>query len=109
MKTITKIFWCEKCALYVEPTLHDTTEKSDAFWGDSTWEAYIEQRCSLCTRLVEEVIACIACKAAQPESGADECTRCINTSERLVTNQTPAYLRSHATIEHEPEYQEKAA
>jgi hypothetical protein len=103
-----KIYWCDHCGDYVEPTRHDVTD-SRKFDGETTWEFFYEMRCSLCMRLTEECVACVTCKAQEPESGADECTRCIDTSEKVVTNKTPAYLRFHATVQHEPEYQEQAA
>jgi hypothetical protein len=78
---VTKIYWCEKCVQFVIPTLHDVTEKSDEFWGESTWEAYIEKRCSLCMRLVVPKVGCIACKSAEPEDGTDHCTRCLAAFE----------------------------
>lgn len=34
MKT-NKTYWCEHCAEFVEPTMHDVTEKSDEFWGST--------------------------------------------------------------------------
>lgn len=105
---ITTIFWCEHCGDYNEPTQHFVTDTTK-FNGESTMELYREERCSLCARVVEGRIACVTCKSAEPESGADECTHCIDTSETPVTNLTPAYLRFHAAVEHEPEYLEQAA
>lgn len=101
MKT-TKTYWCEKCAKFVEPTMHDVTEKSDAFWGESTWEAFIALRCSLCTRLVVKRAACAGCQEVEPVSGADHCTPCLaKIDAEPVTNSTTAYLKFHADMEHD--------
>lgn len=101
---VTKIYFCDHCMQYVIPTLHDVTEKSDAFWGETTWEALIEKRCSLCTRLVISKIACLQCREAEPEDGADHCTACLTKlNAASVTNATPAYLKFHADMEHDAE------
>lgn len=99
---VTKIYWCDHCVQFVIPTLHDVTEKSDAFWGETTWEALIEKRCSLCTRLVISKVACLQCREAEPESGTDHCTGCLTKLNAVpVTNSTGAYLKFHADMEHD--------
>lgn len=98
-----KIYWCEHCVKHVVPTLHDVTEKS-MFWGESTWEAMTEKRCSLCARLVISKVACLGCLEAEPEDGADHCTRCLTKlNAKAVTNNTGAYLKFHADMEHDAE------
>jgi hypothetical protein len=97
----TKTYYCEHCARFVAPTRHDVTEVSK-FDGESTWEVYFELRCPTCIRMVVERVACIQCKAAEPESGADHCTKCLDALQpRPITNSTGEYLRAHADIESE--------
>ncbi len=106
------MFWCLECEKPVEPTLHDVTEKTEA-WGETTWEAMVEKRCPHCSGVVEELVACTECKEAVPVSGADQCAPCLAALESptpaaapaeivtLVTNRTPDYLRFHADMEHD--------
>jgi hypothetical protein len=101
----TMLYHCARCSDFVETTEHDVLE----LYEDGTRQVKFELRCSLCTREVIEAFGCVTCKVAEAEPGADECTHCLSVSEKPVSNSTPAYLRSHAIIEHEPEYQEKAA
>jgi hypothetical protein len=105
----TLIYWCEHCTQYVEPTEHYTLETSQ-FWGEARSETQHQLRCSLCTGEVEERIACVTCEKHEAESGADECTCCIDAA-LPVTNRTSTYLRFHADIRNEPEFhpEEQAA
>ena len=110
MKSPTLIYWCEHCQQYVETTEEDVLEISE-FWGEVIRDEKYALRCSLCTREVEERIACVTCRQDEAESGADECTCCIDTASMPVTNRTPTYLRFHADIRNEPEFhpEEQAA
>lgn len=98
----TKIYWCEHCTKFVEPTRHEVTELQK-FDGESTWEAYFEMRCPTCIRTVEERVACVQCRTAEPESGADHCTKCLDALQapKAITNATPEYLRAHIEAETE--------
>jgi hypothetical protein len=99
-RTPPTLFWCDRCNKAVEPTSHAVTESTE-FWGEQTWEAFEEKRCSLCRDVVAEEIACFECKEARPEDGCDHCDACLKALEQPVTNRTGAYLRAHADIESE--------
>ena len=98
----TKTYFCEHCTKFVEPTRHDVTE-CQKFDGESTWEVYFELRCPTCVRTVVERVACIQCKTAEPESGADHCTKCLDPLQapKAITNTTPAYIGAHIQMETE--------
>ena len=104
------IYWCESCGQYIETTEKEELEAYE-FWGASGRVLQYELRCSLCTGEVEERIACVTCGQHEAESGADECTCCIDTAALPVTNRTPTFLRFHADIRNEPEFhpEEQAA
>jgi hypothetical protein len=76
MKKHPTLFWCDACNKAVEPSNHDVTESTE-FWGEKTWEAFHELRCPLCGDDVAEEIACLECKEARPEDGADHCAACL--------------------------------
>jgi len=69
------LYWCDHCTKQVAVTLHDVTEPSSEPLGETTWEAQIERRCTICGEAVADV--------------------------EIITNRTGEYLKAHAKIEHE--------
>lgn len=90
---MSRIFYCEACKKVVDPIVGTLVEMLDDM-HDRRPSCQVSDRnlCPHCSDPVDEIVACIECKEAAPEDGADHCTACLNKLESDSVHFSPHAL-----------------